>query len=198
MGLPYMLAPADYRRMPWKNGGGHTWEIAADPPGADLASFAWRVSVAAVERDGPFSAFAGVSRTLVLLAGRGIRLCGPASQIELTAPFEPVTFAGDAPIECALIDGPTRDFNLMVRHSQASAQLHVVRERGEALPPASVHVCYAARAACECLVAGLPPFELAPEHTLVADGAFAPGGMRVNPLSASSVALVARIERNAQ
>jgi environmental stress-induced protein Ves len=197
MSLPYVLAPADYRRMPWKNGGGHTWEIAADPPGSDLASFAWRVSVAAVERDGPFSPFPGVERTLVLLAGHGMRLSGTGAPVELQAPFEPVTFAGEAAIDCALVDGPTRDFNLMVRRSCASAQLLVVRDRGEPMPRASTYVCYAASGACECVLAGFPPFEVAPEHTLVVDAALAPGAMRVNPVSDGSIALVAAIERKA-
>ncbi|MCC6198067.1 MAG: HutD family protein [Burkholderiales bacterium] len=196
MSLPYVLAPADYRRMPWKNGGGHTWQIAAEPPGADLASFAWRVSIAAVERDGPFSAFPGVERTLVLLAGRGMRLSGAGAPVELRAPFEPVTFAGDAAIDCALVDGPTRDFNLMVRRSRSSAQVIVVRDRGEPMPPASTYICYAASGACECVLAGFPPFELAPEHTLVVHTASAPGVMRVNPLSGGSIALVAAIEGN--
>ena len=69
-----VLSPADYRRMPWKNGGGHTTEIAAEPPGAGTASFVWRVSVADIAQDGPFSAFPGIDRTLVLLSGRGMRL----------------------------------------------------------------------------------------------------------------------------
>src|SRR5512147_1621544 len=72
-----VLGPADYRTMPWKNGGGRTTEIAAAPRGADLAGFTWRISVAELERDGPFSAFPGVDRTLVLLAGNGMRLTGP-------------------------------------------------------------------------------------------------------------------------
>lgn len=197
MSPPRVLAPADYRRMPWKNGGGHTWQIAAEPPGSDVGSFAWRVSVATIERDGPFSAFPGVERTLVLLSGQGVRLSGAGAPIELRVPFEPVTFAGEAAIECALVDGPTRDFNLMVRRSLASARLHVVRDRGEPLPPASTYVCYAASGSCECLFAGFPPLEVAPEHTLIADGALVPGGVRVNPTSAASVALVAAIERKA-
>ena len=115
-----VLTPADYRRMPWKNGGGHTTEIAAEPPGAGMASFAWRVSVADIAHDGPFSAFPGVDRTLVLLAGDGMRLATAGDTMEMHAPYEPVTFAGEAPIECTLTDGPTRDFNLMVRREAAS------------------------------------------------------------------------------
>ena len=89
-----LLAPADYRRMPWKNGGGHTLEVASDPPGSGVAAFAWRVSVADVDRDGPFSAFPGVDRTLVLLAGNGMRLTGAGEPLELHTAYEPVRLRG--------------------------------------------------------------------------------------------------------
>ena len=128
-----ILAPADYRKMPWKNGGGQTFEIAVDPPGADLATFAWRVSVAAIERDGPFSSFPGVDRTLVLLDGSGMRLSGEGQAVELRAPYEPVTFSGEATLDCSLAEGPTRDFNLMIRRALASGEVRgrARRERGD-------------------------------------------------------------------
>ena len=50
-----LLKPADYVRMPWKNGGGQTTEIVVHPAGATLAEFDWRVSIADVDADGPFS-----------------------------------------------------------------------------------------------------------------------------------------------
>lgn len=37
------------------------------PPGAGMDSFAWRVSVATIARPGPFSAFPGVDRQIMLL-----------------------------------------------------------------------------------------------------------------------------------
>lgn len=188
-----VLAPADYRKMPWKNGGGQTWEIAVDPPGADLTTFAWRVSVAAIERDGPFSSFPGVDRTLVLLEGAGIRLHGAGEAVDLRTLYEPVTFSGEAALECSLADGPTRDFNLMVRRALASAVLMVVRDESEAIAPASAYVCYAAAGASECLLAGYPPIELAPGHTLIVERESASRGLHVNPSSAESVALVAVI-----
>jgi uncharacterized protein len=65
-----VVLPAFARRpRPWKNGGGLTYDVAAYPPGGDLDSFDWRVSIAHVEKDGPFSVFAGVTRTLALLEG---------------------------------------------------------------------------------------------------------------------------------
>ena len=69
-----LLTPADFHSMPWKNGAGRTTEIAVHPPGAALDTFAWRVSIADVERDGPFSRFPGIDRTIVLLEGAGMRL----------------------------------------------------------------------------------------------------------------------------
>src|SRR4029077_2512621 len=71
-----LLTPNDYRSMPWKNGAGRTTEIAVHPPGAALDAFAWRVSIADVEQDGPFSRFPGIDRTIVLLGGSGMRLRG--------------------------------------------------------------------------------------------------------------------------
>lgn len=191
-----LLTPADYRRMPWKNGGGHTLEIATHPPDADLASFEWRVSVADITRDGPFSAFPGIDRTLVLLAGRGMRLEGSGTPLELHAPFEPVTFAGEVELHCTLTDGPTRDFNLMVRRAAVAGVVVVVREESLALPPATAYVCFAAAGSCECLLPGFPPVDLPSEHALVvhAQG----GGMHVYPTSAQSVGLVAIIAEPAK
>ena len=190
-----VLSPTDYRRMPWKNGGGHTTEIAAHPPDSGFASFAWRVSVADVLQDGPFSPFAGVDRTLVLLAGAGMRLTGEGEPLELRTPFEPVGFSGDSTLHCSLVAGPVRDFNLMVRRATARGSVVVRREGGESIAPADTYICFAAVGASECLVAGHPPISLAEAHTLLVTpevGAVA-RGLSVNPLAAGSVALVAAI-----
>lgn len=187
-----LLAPADYRRMPWKDGGGHTAEIATHPAGAGLTEFVWRVSVADVTQDGPFSRFPGVDRTLVLLSGDGMHFSGSGSPMELHARFEPITFAGEAAIDCALTRGPTRDFNLMVRRDAASGEVVVVRDSGVALAPAHAYVCYGAEGASECLVAGHAPIALAQDHAVVVLGvgtAVTPG-LHVSPCSPGAVALV--------
>jgi uncharacterized protein len=66
-----ILRAENYRRMPWKNGGGLTAEIAVSPESAGLDDFDWRVSMARVEAGGPFSLFPGVDRTLSILEGEG-------------------------------------------------------------------------------------------------------------------------------
>jgi len=190
-----VLSPTDYRRMPWKNGGGTTTEIAAHPAGAGMASFAWRVSIADVETDGPFSIFGGVDRTLVLLAGAGMRLAGDGQPLELRTPFEPVVFSGDRNLSCGLVEGPVRDFNLMVRRGVARGSVVVRREGGDDIVPADTYLCYAAVGASECLVAGHPPIALPESHSLLVTPAAGPTahGLVVNPVAARSVALVAAI-----
>src|SRR5690606_15272177 len=60
--------------LPWKNGGGSTTTIAVGPPEAGFDDFDWRVSLATISEDGPFSRFPGVDRTLALVDGHGMTL----------------------------------------------------------------------------------------------------------------------------
>lgn len=111
-----ILRATDHRVMPWKNGGGTTTEIAVYPEGAGLDTFEWRVSMARVETDGPFSAFPGVERTLAILDGEGIRLDTEGQKpVELTARSKPLGFAADVKTSAALLGGPVTDLNVMTR-----------------------------------------------------------------------------------
>ena len=94
-----IIRNADYPARPWKNGGGTTRDIAASPPGASFDDFDWRLSLAQVDRDGPFSRFDGVDRTLVLLTG-AMTLHEQDRRIDLVR-HEPVTFAGERAIPVA-------------------------------------------------------------------------------------------------
>ena len=106
----------DYKVMPWKNGGGTTTEIAVFPPASGLGGepFQWRVSIADVATDGPFSKFNGYDRHIMLLEGQGMRLeIDEADALDLL-PFRPASFSGDWTVSGLLTGGPVRDFNLMV------------------------------------------------------------------------------------
>jgi environmental stress-induced protein Ves len=141
-----LIRGADLVAAPWKNGGGVTREVAVFPLNAGLDAFTWRVSIAEVAQAGPFSRFAGIDRTLVLLSGAGMWLdesderderdgtlntngsaAHTAKTHALTQPLDIARFAGEARIEARLIDGATRDFNLMVRRGAASAETAVWR-----------------------------------------------------------------------
>ncbi|MCT7305995.1 HutD/Ves family protein [Ralstonia wenshanensis] len=110
------LIPADaMRRMPWKNGGGVTTEIAIAPAGATLDNFDWRVSTAQVDAAGPFSRFAGIDRSLAVIAGGRLTMHRADAEAAMLAPGEaPVRFPGEADVH-ATLDAPLSDFNVMTR-----------------------------------------------------------------------------------
>lgn len=129
--MTWQLVPlADAAPSLWKNGGGVTREIVAWPNAQD---WVWRMSVADVVSDGPFSRFEGVQRWFAVLSGAGVRLemgSQPVEQVHtLVSTCAPLCFDGAQPVYCTLIDGATRDFNLMLRRSHASAQM--TRVEGE-------------------------------------------------------------------
>lgn len=117
------LIPAnEYRRERWKNGLGWTREIHRSPEVA--ADWDWRLSIAEVDKDGPFSAFPGVDRELVLLSGEGMHLrFDDGEQVDLLPPHDRIRFAGERALQAELISGPTQDFNLMWRRDRVEASL---------------------------------------------------------------------------
>lgn len=114
-----LLPAADRIASPWKNGGGTTWEIAAEPPGAGLDAFDWRLSIARVAAPGPFSVFPGVDRVLTVIAGAGLRLTIEGQdEVVLDEASPPQPFPGDAAASATLDGGPVRDLNLMIRRGR--------------------------------------------------------------------------------
>lgn len=112
---------------PWKNGGGATRELAVFPVGAALDDFVWRVSLADVVQDGPFSTFAGVDRTIVALDGAGFHLdFAEGGGHLLDRLFEPFAFAGEASVSARMVGGASRDFNLMVMRERAVGSIEVL------------------------------------------------------------------------
>lgn len=116
------VVPAnEYRRDRWKNGAGWTREIVRVP---DRDDWLWRLSIAEIERDAPFSSFPGIDRELVLLSGNGLRLRFDGGESHtLSPPHDKLRFAGERGVTGVLIDGPTHDFNLMWRRDAIDAQL---------------------------------------------------------------------------
>lgn len=103
----------------WKNDGGITHEVMRVPAGAD--PFRWRLSIASVEAEGPFSDFGGYDRTLVLLEGGEMRLTfrDDGTQAILREPGAQVEFDGGREVQCELPAGCCTDLNLLVAQSTA-------------------------------------------------------------------------------
>ncbi|MFC7396888.1 HutD family protein [Chelatococcus sp. GCM10030263] len=120
-----ILRAADHKRMPWKNGGGETVEIAVFPADAALGDFTWRVSMASVATDGPFSIFPEIDRTLSVLSGAGMELTIEGQgEVVLDRSSPPHAFPADVPTKARLIDGPITDLNVMTRRGRYA---HTVR-----------------------------------------------------------------------
>ncbi|MBV9520479.1 MAG: HutD family protein [Hyphomicrobiales bacterium] len=116
-----ILRAGQHRRMPWKNGGGETTEIMAFPEGSGLDQFGWRLSMARVASDGPFSHFPEVDRTLCVIEGEGLALAvASQAEIVLTQASAPFCFPGDVAVTSRLVKGPITDLNVMSRRGRWS------------------------------------------------------------------------------
>ena len=117
--MTVLIPFAGLSAVPWKNGGGSTTEIAIEPPDAGFDNFDWRISLATISRDGPFSLFPGVDRTLALVDGHGMTLDIDGAERLLVCDDEPVvSFPGEARVEAKLNRGATTDFNVMTRRAR--------------------------------------------------------------------------------
>lgn len=122
MSLHSCVIPAnEYLRERWKNGAGWTRQIVRMP---DNEEWDWRLSIAEIEQDAPFSTFPGIDRELLLLRGNGLRLNFADGEVrELQPPHQRIRFSGERPVTGELLDGPTHDFNLMWRRGSIMAEL---------------------------------------------------------------------------
>ncbi len=130
--------------QPWRNGGGTTRELLTGP---DTDRWQWRVSVADVEQDGPFSAWPGVERWFAVLDGAGVDLVIDGVAHRVTPATAALRFDGAAITACRLVDGPTRDLNLMLRGARGSLESVV---DAEAWRPAALHCGLFAASAGRC------------------------------------------------
>ncbi len=109
-----VINKATFREMPWANGGGVTKELFAHND-EHTGRVLWRISMASVNSDGPFSHFDGYDRVLVLLKGQGLKLSHrDGTEHELSTAYELATFPGDIETHATLINGPVQDFNVIV------------------------------------------------------------------------------------
>ena len=133
MSQPHVIEWRSLPARPWKNGAGVTRDIAVEPSGATADDFDWRISMADVAHDAPFSAFPGVDRCIVLLEGGGMRLRADDGGFDarLDTPLQPFRFAGDTAATATLIDGPCVDFNVMVRRGSWLAQVKEAQDKDQ-------------------------------------------------------------------
>lgn len=117
------LGPTDFVRVPWKNGGGTSLDmlIVKDGAGDQL----WRVSLADIEQDRPFSDFPGIDRVFAVVEGAGVDL--KFAEGWLPAPRDTVlSFPGEAAPDCRLQAGPAKALNLLLTRGRARGDMRIV------------------------------------------------------------------------
>ncbi|MCC0065056.1 MAG: HutD family protein [Defluviimonas sp.] len=117
-----IFPPQGFATSRWKNGGGVTHEILRDTVNDP---WQWRISIAEVASDGPFSRFEGLSRILTVIEGNGLDLHTPDDMLAARR-LQPLAFSGDTPVESRMVDGPVRDLNLIYDSRHVSASVEVV------------------------------------------------------------------------
>jgi environmental stress-induced protein Ves len=110
--MTVVVRAQDIAPTPWKNGGGLARDLLCSPSAAD---WRWRISLADVNADGPFSRYPGVQRWFAVVEGAGVELDFGGRAVHVRAGDVPLAFDGAAAPGCRLIAGPTRDLNLMLR-----------------------------------------------------------------------------------
>ena len=132
--------------MPWANGRGTSYEIASDRNEAE--EWTWRLAMAPVNEDGPFSRIECVNRFLAVVEGAGMLLSVDRKKLQCQ-PMQVVRFRGDAITEAMLTDGPILDVNLMIRRKEADGEMAIVSEVG-LLEVASIVVAVGGSAQVQC------------------------------------------------
>ena len=113
-----------FKEMPWKNGGGKTTELYRHQIfGSD--DFVFRLSMAKVQQDGPFSIYPEIDRHLMILKGQGCELGSGREKIELSESSAPYSFEGEKEIDCHLLGGEILDFNVMTKRTWGKSQVKV-------------------------------------------------------------------------
>lgn len=121
--------------QPWANGGGTTRELLVADDGA------WRVSLADVATEGPFSSFPGRRRLLTVVEGTVLELLvdGVSHVVE---PQRPFAFSGDDEVVARLPEGPVRALNVVADPAVSPHVTVLELGRGSALPLADDQAAY--------------------------------------------------------
>jgi len=146
--------------QPWRNGGGVTRPLLVSPRGD---RWQVRVSVADVSANGPFSRFPGVQRWFAVLDGAGVVLTIGSSEHRLDRTSDAFSFRGDVAVRCRLVDGPTRDLNLMLNGVPGSMRRVVA---GAAWHPQARECGLYATTAGRCDASAPDEHEPMPAHAL--------------------------------
>ncbi len=146
-----VLRAGTYEKKPWKNGGGTTEDVWIVPQGAGHDDFDIRLSLATIDRDGPFSAFPGIDRTITLVGGDAFVLDFGNGRQQRMDMLQPFSFDSALTPSSRLTLGPSHDFNVMTRAGRWRHEVKVVRDGGidTDLAASSIAVVHVVAGVCD-------------------------------------------------
>jgi uncharacterized protein len=122
-----VVRSADVAAQSWGTGAGTTRALLCADDGA------WRVSLADVDRDGPFSPFPGRHRLLTVVDGPVLVLLVDGVET-LVEPRRPFAFDGGAQVSASVPEGPVRVLNVIADPALAPFVTVLELGRSSALP----------------------------------------------------------------
>ena len=126
--MKYRIIPSvEFKTVPWKNGKGVTKELLVKYE-QGRNEFIFRLSMAGVTENGPFSHFSGYDRVLMMIEGNGITLQhsdGKVNDIKNSADM--AVFSGDLKTEAVLKDGPIKDFNVITLRGVCRSEVLAIK-----------------------------------------------------------------------
>lgn len=141
------IPPEQFRRTPWKNGGGVTIDIAdAYREGATAGSWQgviWRLGRTSIVAPGPFSDFTGFERLQTVITGHGLVLETPAGEIDLRRALTVARYDGGMPIMSRLEGGPVEVVNLIADRALCTIDLRIVTASERVALEPGTHIAYA-------------------------------------------------------
>ncbi len=140
--------------QPWANGGGTTRELLCANDGA------WRVSLADVDREGPFSAFPDSTRLLTVVDGTVLALVVNGVE-QVVEPRRPFAFDGAAKVTASIPEGPVRVLNVIADPSVVQPFVTVLElGRGSGLPLAGDQAALVLQGSAQVEAAGASAYDL--------------------------------------
>jgi hypothetical protein len=114
----------------WRNGMGVSWDIASYPVAAD--DFGWRLAIARIDGDVPFSHYPNVDRVFTLIEGQGLDLeFEGRNTLAVDRLFVPHFYSCDVPTFCRLRSGPCRALNLFMKRGLAGRCGYSLQQCGD-------------------------------------------------------------------
>jgi environmental stress-induced protein Ves len=133
-----IIRKTDLREGRWRNGLGVSWDIATDGnAGAD--DFGWRLAIARIDSDVPFSHYPQVDRIFTLIDGQGLDLdFADGRTLAADQLFVPHPYPCDVPTFCRLRDGPCRVLNLFLKRRSREAEVDILSSNADITHPGPI------------------------------------------------------------